>query len=71
VLLAGNFLVQPVIPLSAAHRRAGGDRWTLDIVFSKDLVQFGTGRRVFPAPRGHPAHRSAHAAGTISSEARI
>ena len=45
--------------------------WTLDVVFSKDLVQFGTGRRVFPVPRGHPAHVPAHAAGTISSDASI
>jgi hypothetical protein len=45
--------------------------WTLDIVFSKDLVQFGTGRRVFPAARQHAEHLPAHAPGTISTDARI
>ena len=45
--------------------------WTLDIVFSKDLVQFGTGRRVFPATREHAEHLPMHAPGTISSDARI
>lgn len=45
--------------------------WTLDIVFSKDLVQFGTGRRVFPAAVPHAEHMPTPAPGTISIDARI
>lgn len=45
--------------------------WTLDVVFSKDLVQFGTRRRVFTLPREGPSLSASHAPGTISGDARI